>query len=163
MTNSPIAMIRSACIRANPNIPLRILVTDSRKPKIVVLSRAAIAAGLLPKKHREDGLLVGESKDKKCWRIRWYKKDGTLAQAETYSKNFIQIIDEENEATISLTDVLLAIQPKNFLFAVDVTGTFWELGDRKHLLSYAWNLREDSLESQSPECLAFLASLLGKE
>lgn len=159
MTNhTPIEVIRQACIRANPEIPLRILVTDSRKPKIGVLSKAAIEVGLRPKKYREDGLVVGESKDKKCWRVRWYKKDGVLAQSETYSKDFIQIINPESEATISLADVLVAIGNGKGL-KVSMDGTFC---NHDGSIGVQWNLRQDSLESQSPEVLAFLASLLGE-
>jgi len=61
---------------------------------------------------------------------------------------------------IRLVDVLLAI-PKYGL-STDITANFMYLRSAyaKGKVG-AWNLRKDSAEDQSPECIAFISSVLG--
>lgn len=66
---------------------------------------------------------------------------------------------------IGLCDVLLALELNSVLsgyqIMVDVCGDFYSLPDGKNPeQKERWNLHKDSLSSQSPETLAFLASLL---
>lgn len=76
----------------------------------------------------------------------------------------ILIRDEDDgfktEDKVRLADVLLTIGKVDVVVAVDVTGSFWRIGEQKLLKSYAWNLRQDNLEEQSEECLQFLGTLL---
>lgn len=78
---------------------------------------------------------------------------------------------------IRLADVLLAIKEryKNTTgFFMNQYGMFYQMIDELKnpdstdslLVKYktlGWNLRQDDLSLQSPECLAFLADLLGKK
>lgn len=182
--------IRKACIEANPDIALRVLIIDKRKPKICILSQAAVDAGMTCGRHRENGLIVGESNDKKCYLVRWYKKDDTLMYKESYAKEYIQIIDEENnEAEIRLADVLLMIEANGLIRGL--VGQKYEvklkkgmsIGDAKCIANQDkkgwinemnlsdpckkiilfWNLRKDSLEDQSEETIDFLYKLLANQ
>lgn len=74
----------------------------------------------------------------------------------------------EPERPIRLADVLLAIDKfGNYCIAARENGTFMVYGDdcewRANGKLLFWNLRKDSLEDQSPECLEFLANLLAVE
>lgn len=65
---------------------------------------------------------------------------------------------------IRLADVLLAIGSTEY--GIDATGHFLKdfceksAWDDKGEIPFKWNLKQDDLEKQSKECLAFIASLL---
>lgn len=68
---------------------------------------------------------------------------------------------------IRLADVLLAI--KNMLIVVDAEGHFYrcemKLSDKVPKIGKylgEWNLRDDNLEHQTPETIAFIANLLSQ-
>ena len=71
--------------------------------------------------------------------------------------------------TIRLADVLLAIyaqSPANkTLITLESDGQFvvtsYDNAGKKMELGPTWNLRKDSLEDQSPECITFISSILG--
>lgn len=157
--------VKAKIIELLPEISLRVLLVDKRKPKVCVLSKSAIEAGLRPKRHREDGLIVGESKDKRCWRVRWYKKDNTLMSVENYSKNFIQIVDDENsEPPIGIADVLRAIEKTKFAndIAVGSDGEFRQRNEDGYFegLVIYWNLARDNYDDQDEATKAFIGSLI---
>ena len=156
-------LIRAACVKTNPAIPLRILLTD-KSAKRCVLSRAGIEAGLKPRK-REDGVVVGESRDKKSWTVRWYKADGddTLMYPQGYHKDYIMLLDEDSPAPIHVSDVLLAIEAHDAdserIISINSVGLF-EVRYTDSDESAEWNLRQDDLTQQSDECIEFISSLL---
>lgn len=109
MTNFPIAVIREACIRANPEINMC--------------------------QRCENGVPIHSD----------FCKDG-LAHLIVHRK-------------VRLADVLLAYKESK-------RGEVLGQGKRETMILrivYKWDLKKDSLESQSPETLSFLSSLLGKE
>lgn len=167
MTDLIKAKIQELC----PDIILTVLLTDKRKPKICVLSKLAIENGLKPKPHREDGIVIGESKDKRCWVVRWHRKDDTLMARENYSKEYIQIFDEQDlrdGPDITLSVVLRAMQSlsrtdSNRHWVVNRHGEF--LKDREDRLGAdvgeTWNLTKDNYDDQTEETKRFIGSLLG--
>ena len=70
---------------------------------------------------------------------------------------------------IRLADVLLALQqtPKTSKLVVDDYGVFWDLNTLSNSTvqqkPFNWNLKNDDLTAQSPECLQFLAELLSNK
>lgn len=134
MTNSPLAVIRSACIRANPEI-----------------------------------IYCGLFEGRKGWQYNYMQRSASYSSDPYQTKDLARIAaHEKGRATyrsIHLSDVLLAMKGKR-IYVNDEGGIgHYEEGFLDHIVHWKvpWNLRDDVLEHQTPETLAFLASLLGKE
>lgn len=163
--------IKAKIIELCPDIALRVLLVDKRKPKQCNLTLLAHKEGLRPPRLAGDnqiGLVVGESKDKKCWYVSWFKADGiTLMYRQTYHKDFIQVHNEQDEdPPIGIADVLRATEGKwRTMYAVSydfgIGKNQLPEGQVLYALCSKWNLQHDNYDQQSEECKTFVGSLLG--
>lgn len=151
--------IRTACINANPDIDEG--VTMVQVGSRVVFSLKALEAGI---KHRTvAGTVVGESRDKTCWRVKW---PTTTNQAQNYAKEFLVPMTIAVRP-IRLADVLLTISGKSYRpeaalknrYHITANGIFVDYLTRPTNTGVFWNLRQDDLALQSNETISFLADL----